>query len=205
MHVSKSSVLQSPVTESTPPGENDLRELYGEPRDIVREAWAPRLDGASRHWVSAASLLLISSINEDGDTDITPRGGEPGFIHIRDDENIAILDEKGNNKIHTLRNLVSNHTVGMMFVIPGVGDVLRAYGTAKVSTSEELIHSLGGSSDKNRSVITIRLHRVFPHCSKAFARAGMWNNERWVDTKEFGVPGLIELAKKMAATRLEKD
>jgi PPOX class probable FMN-dependent enzyme len=193
------------VTEDRPRLEEDLRVLYGEPRDIVREAWAPRLDDASRRWLLASTMVLIASINREGDIDITPRGGKPGFISIRDDVNIEILDQKGNNKIHTLRNLVSNPSVGMMFVIPGIGEILRAYGTARVSTDGDLIQSLGGSKDKNRCAIAIRIHKVFPHCSKAFARAGMWSSEDWADSGEADLPGLVELARGMAATRRDDD
>ena len=182
---------------------DELRALYGEPRDLVREAWAPRLDDASRRWLMSSTMVLIASVNGEGDIDITPRGGEPGFIHIQEDNKILILDQTGNNKIHTLRNLVSNPSVGMMFVIPGLGEVLRAYGAASVSTAADLIQVMGGTADKNKTVLSIHLRRIFPHCSKAFARAGMWDNRSWVDRAGSGVPGLSELAKGMAATRLD--
>jgi PPOX class probable FMN-dependent enzyme len=182
-----------------------LRDIYGEPRELVREAWAPKLDDASRRWVDSTTLLLISSGNADGDIDITPRGGESGFIHILDDQNIVFLDERGNNKIHTLRNLVSRPVVGLMFLIPGLGEVLRAYGSATLITDSKRIDSLGGSTTRNRSAVNISIHKIFPHCSKAFARGGMWDTDRWIDRTEKAVPGLMELAEGMAATRHDDD
>ncbi|MBT3626250.1 MAG: hypothetical protein HOM44_12980 [Gammaproteobacteria bacterium] len=179
-----------------------LQELYGQPRDIVVEAWAPQLEETSISYIKNASLMLLSTVNKLGFVDISPRGGPPGFIAIPDDKHIAFLDQPGNKKLHSLHNVLNNPKVGLMFMIPGVKEILRVHGIAELSHDQGQIEKLGGEPDKNKTLVTIQIEKVFPHCPKALNFAQLWDSSTWVDAKEAGVPGLLDMAKAMAASHL---
>ena len=185
----------------------DIRKLYPEPKDLVRNAHAPCLDETTERFIRASTLLLFSSTNSDGYIDITPRGGPSGFIKVVDNKNIAFLNEMGNNKVHTLFNLAENRQVGMLFLVPGVSDIVRAYGNAVSTSDEEFISSIGGNLKRNKTAIQIEIIKVFPHCSTAINRAGLWNEEKWPDKDDLNIPGVGEMAEALAACRLnlEKD
>lgn len=181
-----------------------LQTLYGQPRDIVVDAWAPQLEETAIRFIRNSPLVVLSSINESGFVDISPRGGTPGFIEILDEKHIAFLDQPGNKKLHSLHNLLNNPKVGLMFMIPGVKEILRAYGIVDLCHDQQKIEAMGGESDKNRTLVTIQIEKVFPHCPKAMNFARLWDSSTWVDPAEAGVPGLLEMAKGMAASRCRR-
>lgn len=180
---------------------SQLRAIYGEPRTLVAEAWASSLEATTRTFIEASPFVLLSSTNAEGFIDISPRGGAPGFIKIVDNHSIQFLDQLGNRKLHTFRNLSDNSKVGLCFMIPGVKEVLRAHGTAKVANNVAMIESMGGVPEKNPVVVTINLHKIFPHCSNALNLAGLWSPDTWQDVKEGGIPSLLEMARALAEAR----
>lgn len=184
---------------------SELRGLYGQPRSLVTEAWATGLEETTRAFISTSPFLLISSTNVDGFIDISPRGGIPGFINIIDDHNIQFLDQLGNRKLHTFCNLSHNNKVGLCFMIPGVKEVLRAHGVARLSDDLATIKSLGGVPEKNRVVVIVTLQKIFPHCSNALNLAGLWSPETWLKAKEQGIPSLLEMAESLASSRRGAD
>jgi len=181
---------------------NDIRKLYPEPKDLVRNAHAPCLDDTTERFIKASTFLLLSSTTSDGYIDITPRGGPSGFIKVVDNKNIAFLNEMGNNKVHTLFNLTENKGVGMMFLVPGVSDIVRAYGNAVATSDEGFISSIGGNLKRNKTAIQIEITRVFPHCSTAINRAGLWSEEKWPDKETLNIPDVGEMAEALAIHRL---
>ena len=191
------------MKETGPLSKTDLRKLYPDPKEVVRNAYAPGLDETSQRFIKATSLLLLSSTNSEGYIDITPRGGPPGFITVRDNRHIAFLNEMGNNKILTLSNLSENQQVGLMFVVPGQVEIVRAYGNAIASSDEGFIRSLGGDLKRNKTAIQIEIIKVFPHCSTAINRAGLWKQDEWPDKEAFNIPGLMEMAEGLATYRLQ--
>jgi PPOX class probable FMN-dependent enzyme len=187
--------------ENSPLTAAELQALYGQPRELVAEAWAAGLEATTRAFIAASPFLLLSSINSEGFIDMSPRGGSPGFINVIDDHNIEFLDQLGNRKIHTFRNLSDNNKVGLCFMIPGVKEVLRAYGVAKVVNDLVTIERLGGVPERNRAAVKITLHKVFPHCSNALNLAGLWSPESWLNAKDEGLPSLLEMARSLAESR----
>jgi PPOX class probable FMN-dependent enzyme len=181
---------------------SDIRKLYPEPKEMVRNAHAPCLEATTEKFIKACTLLLLSSTNSDGYIDITPRGGPPGFITIVDNKNIAFLNEMGNNKVHTLFNLIENRQVGIMFLVPGTSDIVRAYGNAVATSDEKFIESIGGNLKRNKTVVQIEIIKVFPHCSTAINRSGLWKKDKWPDKDIFNIPDVSEMAEALAIHRL---
>ena len=178
---------------------NDLQELHQKPKDYVLNAHAPCLDKTAQHYIAASSMLLIASINQDGDIDISPRGGAPGFVTVLDKHHIAFVSEMGNNKLLTLSNVQENSRLGLMFIVPGVTDILRLYGHATVTHDEQFILSLGGNLKRNKTAVRIEISKVFPHCSTALNRSGFWKKEMWPDKDKYKIPNLKEMAEGLAA------
>lgn len=180
----------------------EIRKLYPEPKDLVRNAHAPCLEETTERFIGASTLLLLSSTNSDGYIDITPRGGPSGFIKVVDNKNIAFLNEMGNNKVHTLFNLSEKSKVGMMFLIPGITDIVRAHGIAVATNDKKFIESIGGNLKRNKTAIKIKIVKVFPHCSTAINRSAFWQKEKWPDKDVLKIPDVGEMAEALAVYRL---
>ena len=179
----------------------DLRELYGKPSELVREAHAPFLDDTAERFIRACRLLLISSCNDEGFIDISPRGGEAGFVRIKDKRTIEFLDMPGNKKILTLTNVTKNNKVGLVFFVSGNRELMRAYGTAELISEKQDIVKWGGDIASNKVLVRVNLEKVFPHCGKAIGKADLWNSESWQSEASANVPGLLDMAKGMASAR----
>jgi PPOX class probable FMN-dependent enzyme len=181
----------------------DLRQLYGKPSELVREAHVPFLDDTAQRFIRACCFLIISSHNDEGFIDISPRGGEAGFVRITDKRTIEFLDMPGNKKILTLTNVIKNNRVGLMFVVSGNRELIRAYGTAELISDKQEIAKWGGDVASNKVLVRVHLEKVFPHCGKAIGKADLWNHESWQNEASENVPGLLDMAKGMASARRE--
>ncbi len=177
------------------------RPLYGEPADYVVEAHAPFLDASCQQFIQACTFMVLSSTNQDGFIDMSPRGGEPGFIHILDEQHIALLDEPGNKKLHTISNLAERGKVGMLFMVPGVKEVLRAYGVATAIADEQTIIKMGGRASRNKSYIRIQIKKIFPHCSTALNKAKLWSPEKWPSELAEKIPNIRGLGSSISSAR----
>lgn len=186
--------------------ETELRTHYQQPKALVKEAYTLHIEATAQRFIDATTLLIISSINEDGYPDISPRGGVAGFIKTLDANRIAFLDRPGNNKILTFTNLANRPEVGLLFMVPGIKEVLRAYGLANVDQDEALIQSMGGSARKlNKTVVQVQISKIFPHCGNALTAARVWKPEDWSTSGERAIPSLKEMARSMAESRSNKD
>ncbi len=181
------------------------RPLYGEPADYVVEAHAPFLEATCQQFIRACTLMVLSSTNEAGYIDMSPRGGDPGFIQIMDERHIAFLDQPGNKKLHTIGNLSQRGQVGMLFMVPGVTEVLRAYGFASAVNDQTMITQMGGNPSRNKSVIRIRIERIFPHCSTALNKANLWNPDRWPKELAKDIPNIRGLGSSIASARKQAE
>ena len=180
---------------------NELRKLHREPTDYVLNAHSPCLDEVTQRFITMSSMLLIASINQNGDIDISPRGGPSGFVTILDKKHIAFLSQMGNNKLMTLSNVLENNRVGLMFIVPGATEIIRMYGNATVTSDQDFILSLGGNLKRNMTAVCIEITKVFPHCSTALNRSGFWNEESWLDKNEHNIPSLQEMAEGLITCR----
>ena len=181
--------------------QNDLRQLYGTPSELVKEAHVPFLDDTAQRFIGACRFLLISSSNEEGFIDTSPRGGDAGFIRIVDNRTIEFLDIPGNKKILTFTNIAKSDKVGLIFFVSGNNDFIRAYGSAQLISDQKQILQWGGDVASNKVLVRIHIKKVFPHCGKAATKADLWNPDAWQGEAMSAVPGLVEMAKGMASAR----
>lgn len=159
---------------------DELQALYGESHERSRRKELPQLIEPYRALIQASPFVLLASAGPDG-LDCSPRGDAPGFVHILDERTLLLPDRPGNNRIDSLRNIVQNPQVGLLFLIPGIGESLRVNGRAEISLDPELLE-LGRAQGKlPRSVLLIHIDSCYFQCSKAALRSGLWDAAQQVE------------------------
>ena len=170
-----------------------LRTVYAPPsKAVVKKSFAV-LDKHSRRFIELSPFFCIGSSRPDGLGDVSPRGGEPGFVHVLDDRRIAFPDRPGNNRLDTLTNVMHQPAVGLLFFVPGVDEMLRVNGVASVTMQEELIASFIHDGKRPRSVVVVETREVYFHCSKALRRSDLWNPDKRLPKGAF--PSLGQIAR----------
>lgn len=151
-----------------------LRRLYGPP---FPPALFKEIDHVSAHYRAMIELspFAVLATNGPNGLDCSPRGDAPGFIRVKDDRTLLLPDRPGNNRTDTLGNLLDDPRVSLLFLIPGIGEMLRVVGRAAISIDPELLESFAVSGRPPRSVLVIKVESVFFHCSKAAVRAQLWD------------------------------
>ncbi|MEQ9488384.1 MAG: pyridoxamine 5'-phosphate oxidase family protein [Alphaproteobacteria bacterium] len=183
-------------TEKTLSTIEELEALYGRP---IETALVKEIDYISDHYrqfIEASPFLVLSSVGPEG-LDSSPRGDPAGFVEIADEKTVHIPDRRGNNRIDTLRNIVRDPRVSLLFLIPGVGETLRINGTAEISVDEDLLARFEMQGKLPRSVIRITVDRIYFQCQKALARSKLWDPAAQIDRKTLPSTGsmLSELSK----------
>jgi len=168
------------------------------------------LEKYSRQFIELSPFLVISSMGTDGVADISPRGEKPGFVKILDDKTVAIPDRPGNNRIDTFTNILSNPAVGLIFLIPGMNEVLRLQGDAEIRDDEDLMARFEVNGKLPRAVVVVKLREVYLHCAKAIMRSELWEDSNKIDRtimpsmgqmlkEQIGSPGPAETQEEMVA------
>lgn len=177
-----------------------LRRVYAEPSRAVREKSFPALDRHSRRFLELSPFCCIGSHGAEDTGDVSPRGGEPGFVQVLDDRHIALPDRPGNNRLDTLLNIVRHPAVGVLFFLPGVTDMMRINGVAAVTVDPDLMARFVHDGKPPRSVIVVQTREVYFHCSKALLRSELWNPARHVP--KGGFPTLGQIARDQSWMRM---
>jgi PPOX class probable FMN-dependent enzyme len=143
-----------------------------------------------RKMIEAAPFVAIASVGADG-MDCTPRGDHPGFVRVVDDHTLMVPDRRGNNRIDTMRNIVADPRVALLFLIPGVGETLRVNGRARISIDPALLESFAVDDKLPRSVLVVTVERVYFQCSKALVRSKLWDASRQIPRSALPSTGTI--------------
>ncbi|WP_413728364.1 pyridoxamine 5'-phosphate oxidase family protein [Sodalis sp. RH19] len=151
-----------------------LEAIYGAvaPPSIVKET--DYLHPAYRPFIEAAPFAVLATAGGSG-LDASPRGDPAGFVHIEDSRTLLLPDRRGNNRIDSLRNIVEDPRVALLFLIPGIGETLRVNGTADISVEPALLARFAMAGNPPRTVLRIRVQSVFFQCSRAVIRARLWD------------------------------
>ena len=152
----------------------ELEALYGKPAGAAVTKEIDHLNGPYRTFIEKAPFVAIASAGEGG-LDCTPRGDPAGFVRIVDDRTLLIPDRRGNNRIDTLRNIVETGRVGLLFLIPGVGETLRVNGRAHITTDPALCATFEMQRQIRKSLIVVEIDRVYFQCTKALVRSKLWD------------------------------
>ncbi len=127
-------------------------------------------------WIQASRFLVLASVGPEG-TDLSPRGEDGPVVRIQDHNTLMLPDWMGNNRIDSLRNIVRDERVSVMFMVPGSDNVVRANGSAIVTTDTSLLTSFAKNGKQPRSVIVITISEIYFQCAKALMRSALWRTE----------------------------
>jgi PPOX class probable FMN-dependent enzyme len=174
-----------------------LRTLYRPPMERAVRKQLPSLDPHCRQFVELSPFLVISSTGADGRGDVSPRGERAGFVHILDDTTLAIPDRPGNNRLDTLSNIITDPAVGLMFMIPGVNEVLRVNGDAELRDDADLTSRFTVQERAPKLVILVRVTEAYLHCPKALMRSALWDPGTKVERAV--LPSLSEMLRDQIA------
>ena len=159
----------------------ELREFYDAAMERAVRKDVGHLDEMCRRLIAAAPMLFVATYSADGQGDVSPRGGPPGFVTVLDDKHLAIPDATGNRRLDTLENVVETGRAAVIFVIPGRDTTLRVNGPARVTARTDLLDQLTPVGKPPRTAIVIEAEEVYAHCPKAFVRSKLWDPVSWPD------------------------
>jgi PPOX class probable FMN-dependent enzyme len=155
-----------------------LRELYNLPKAAVLAVRKPALDQHHRTFIANSPLIVLATADAGGQPAASPKGGQPGFVTVLDDSTLLMADRPGNNNIRGLRNLMENPKVALLFFVPGVNEVLRVEGTARVVRDQEVLARLEAYGKRPKTATLIDVEVAYVHCGKALVRSKAWDADR---------------------------
>jgi hypothetical protein len=133
-----------------------------------------RIDVHMNRFIGLSPLCLIATADATGKQDVTPRGDPPGAFKVLDEHTLALADRPGNNRLDTLKNLLENPEIALIFLLPGVNDTVRVAGTARLSVDPELLASMAVQGKEPKCAIVIAVRQAYLHCAKALLRSRLW-------------------------------
>lgn len=168
----------------------ELEELYGEVKrpSVIKET--TYLTPEYRSIVAASPFFVLASSGQTG-LDCSPRGDQPGFVRVVDQTTLLVPDRRGNNRIDTLRNIIHDPRVALLFFVPGVGETLRVNGSAAISSDPQLLESFTFKGKTPRTVLSVSIEAVYFQCSRAILRSGLWSSNSHVDRASLPSCGAI--------------
>jgi uncharacterized protein len=155
----------------------ELAALYDAP---VPTSLLKELDHVSddyRAYIDASPFMLLATSGPEG-LDCSPRGDPAGFVRVADSHTLLIPDRRGNNRLDSLRNIIRDPRIALLFLIPGIGETLRVNGVAQISTDPALRESFSFDGKLPKCVIVVQVERCYPQCQKALVRSGLWDSSK---------------------------
>jgi len=169
---------------------DQLEAIYGQPNEASTVKVADRITPPYRVLIDKSPFAALATCGPEG-LDCSPRGDLPGFVRVHDEKTLMMPDRRGNNRVDSLRNIVRDPRIALLFLIPGSGSTLRVNGRAQVSADGDLLGSFKVDGKAPRTVIVMTVDEIYFHCARAIVRSDLWNPDRQVDPKSLPTPGRI--------------
>src|SRR3954454_13350044 len=161
---------------------DDLATIYPAPSPRVIAKARPEIDVHAKTFIGMSPFCVLATSGADGSVDASPRGGNPGFVHVAGPNHLLMPDRSGNNRIDSFRNIVEGSGfVQLIFFVPGIDETLRVGGTGKLSAAPELLAAMEEFGKPPRAVLTIAVREAYFHCGKALMRSKLWAPESKVE------------------------
>ncbi|MCV3240564.1 pyridoxamine 5'-phosphate oxidase family protein [Mesorhizobium sp. ZC-5] len=167
-----------------------LEALYGLPGEASLVKELDRIIPEYAAFIEASPFVGLATAGPEG-LDCSPRGDLAGFVRVHDDRTLMMPDRRGNNRADSLKNIIRDPRVGLLFLVPGSGTTLRVNGRARISIDPELCASFAVEGKPARSVTVVAVDSVYFQCARAIHRSELWNPARHVDPKSLPTPGRI--------------
>ena len=167
-----------------------LEAIYGQPNEASTVKVADRITPPYRVLIDSSPFAALATCGPEG-LDCSPRGDLPGFVRVHDEKTLMMPDRRGNNRVDSLRNIVRDPRMALLFLIPGSGSTLRVNGRAQVSVNPGLLASFKVDGNAPRTVVVMTVDEIYFQCARAIVRSDLWNPDRRVDPKSLPTPGQI--------------
>jgi PPOX class probable FMN-dependent enzyme len=163
-------------------GPSDLKTIYPEPTPRVVAKARPEIDAYAAKFIAMSPFCVLATSGSDGSVDASPRGGNPGFVHVTGPNGLLLPDRSGNNRVDSFRNIVEGSGfVQLIFFVPGIDETLRVGGKGKLSAEPDLLASMEEFGKLPRAVLSIAVHEAYFHCGKALMRSRLWSQDARVE------------------------
>jgi PPOX class probable FMN-dependent enzyme len=154
---------------------SDLKTIYPDPSPRVIAKARPEIDAHAKKFIAMSPFCVLATSGSDGSVDASPRGGNPGFVHVAGPNRLLMPDRSGNNRIDSFRNIVEGSGfVQLIFFVPGIDETLRVGGTGKLSAEPDLLASMEEFGKSPRAALNISVREAYFHCGKALMRSKLW-------------------------------
>ena len=155
---------------------SDLKTIYPDPSPRVIAKARPEIDAHAKKFIAMSPFCVLATSGSDGSVDASPRGGNPGFVHVAGPNRLLMPDRSGNNRIDSFRNIVEGSGfVQLIFFVPGIDETLRVGGSGRVSADPELMADMIEFGKAPRAVLQIEVREAYFHCGKALMRSKLWS------------------------------
>jgi PPOX class probable FMN-dependent enzyme len=165
--------------------------MLGEPAELVQAKIADRLNPLTRRFIERSPFAVVATGRPDGGLDVSPRGDPAGFVRVLDDRSLLIPDRPGNKLADTLTNLLEDDRIGLLFLIPGIGDTFRVNGRARIVDDAELLAPSTVEGKAPRLGVLVTVEEAYTQCPKALIRSDLWNPEKHASREELPSSGEI--------------
>lgn len=169
----------------------ELDELYGEPNERSILKVKNSLDENSRAFLEAAPFVVLATGDTGGNLDCSPRGDRSECVRVLDEKTLLLPDRRGNNRTDSLKNIVENPNVALLFFVPNVNETFRVNGTAQISVAPGLLEQFSVEGKVPKTVLIITIREVFVHCSRALVRSNLWKPEKHISAENVPTVGKI--------------
>ncbi|UOQ91771.1 pyridoxamine 5'-phosphate oxidase family protein [Halobacillus shinanisalinarum] len=166
----------------------ELHSLQGTPGKIADNKVIKYIDALSKQFLAHSPFAIVSTSNTKGECDSSPRGDAPGFTYVLDDKHLLLPERLGNKRADSMRNILENPHIGLLFLIPGIEETLRINGEATIIKDGDLLRKLEAQGHVPKVGIVVHVNECFIHCAKAFKRSKLWRSEEWIDTTSLPSP-----------------
>ncbi|MDP4095272.1 pyridoxamine 5'-phosphate oxidase family protein [Paenibacillus sp. P96] len=170
---------------------DELRGLVGTPSDLVQHKVVSVIEEHIRGYLQQSPLFFLATSDAEGRCDASPRGDTPGFVKVLDERRLVFPERPGNKRIDSLLNIIANPQVGLIFLIPGLDEVLRINGKAWVTRSPELLEQMQWDGKTMDMCVVVEVEECFIHCPRAFKQSKLWNPDAWPEKEH--LPSIMEM------------
>ena len=165
---------------------SDLAAIYPKPTPRVIAKARPEIDVHAKNFIAMSPFCVLATSGSDGSVDASPRGGNPGFVHVAGPNQILMPDRSGNNRIDSFRNIVEGSGfVQLIFFVPGIDETLRVGGKGRLTADPQLLASMVEFGKPPRVILSIEVTEAYFHCGKALMRSKLWSRDAQVERAAF--------------------
>ena len=188
------TIAVHPRTSQVIRTEAELRALIGEPAALTCAKISDRLNAMTRLFVERSPFVCLATSDASGNCDLSPRGDPAGFVRILDERTLLVPERPGNRLADSLRNMLANPHVGLLFIVPGVTDTFRVNGRATITVDRELLAPCAVEGKVPQLGILVDIAEAYTQCSKAFLRSRLWDPRLHVDPASMPTGGEVHRA-----------